>query len=476
MHIHFIGIAGSAIAPLAVMVKTLGHHVTGSEHNKVWEPAKSLLQNAGIKYTEQSTNIKNIQDADLIILGGSTILKDKNNAEYLEAKRLGKPIHGFVYLVEKFITKRNSIVVAGTYGKTTTSSAIAWIFEVADKNPSFMIGGKPLNFQSGVNYSSSDVSVVEGDEFVVLPTLDMNPKFIHYNPTTAIITASKWDHIDVYPSEKQYIEAYFKLLDILRKNNGNLIISLNGENNDKLIKNWGKNNIWMLSTNKDTKIPIKNKTAHTILSTFKGFNDDFTNFTINIDNKKIADFQTTMIGLHNIEDLSLAITTAYINGINVQTIQTAIRTFKGISRRQEIRGKTTTGATIIDDFAHSAIKAKATLEAIRLRYTQKKIIALYSPRISDGEDKEVLKWYPTAFDDADFVIIPHIPVKKSTPKENRIHGIDLVKAIRKTQPNVEYMPQDKQIIKYLKDHTDTNSVIVFMAGKSWDNIINGIKE
>lgn len=467
-HVHFIGIAGSAIAPIAKMMKDLGWKVTGYEHNQVWEPMKSFLKDNNIEYSEIEHNFENLQKADLVVLGGSVLMKDKNDPEFLEAKKLGKKIVGYEQLLQDFVVKKNSVVIAGTYGKTTISSMLAWILETAKLNPSYMSGGQQLNFDSGVRSTDSDYSVVEGDEYVSVWGFDMEPRFVYYKPNHTLITSAKWDHVNVYPMEESYVEAFKKLAKKTEENSGIMLLCATGDNLEKVKKSFkGKVYTYMMKE-KSAEKRMAGNVDYTgeIIEYFP----DKTVFRVYEGVDLLWEFETTMIGDHNVENCVASIAMARILGISVKSIDDALKTFKGIGRRQEVVGKMKSGATVMDDFAHSPIKAKATLEALRTRY-KGKIIAIFNAHATSLADRETLKWYPGVFDKADFVIIPKITVKKSTPKEKRVYGKDVVDAIAKTQPNVEYIPVEENIVKKIQELADKNSLVVFMSSGGWGKLV-----
>lgn len=463
--IHFIGIAGSAIAPLAVMMKELGWEVSGSDEN-VYEPALSLLNSYKIKWSE-GYDVERVKDADLIILGGAPLIKNDENPEFAEAKRIGKQIEGYAYLLKEYVVKEKSIVVTGSYGKTTTSAMINWILEVAGKNPSFMIGGKPVNFDTGVRTTESEYSCLEGDEFVATFGFDMQPRFLHYKPKYAILSSTKWDHINVYPTEESYIEAFHKLANLVEQNQGKLYLCTSGENNEKVEAHYnGELITYML----EGLTSLISKDID-YLATNIIHNNDKTRFKVSYKSSDLGEFETEMIGNHNVENCLAAIALSHDLGIDLSKIKEGIATFKGIKRRQELRGQMSNGAIVIDDFAHSPVKAKATLEALRTRYKDNKIIAIYFPRLTSGEDRRTLDWYPGVFDLANEVIIPKIIVKKTTPKEQRIYGKEYVEAIQKTQPNAHYIPRDEDLIKFIRENSDQDTVVVFMSASGWRGLI-----
>ncbi len=454
--VHFIGIAGSAIAPLAVMMRDLGWEVTGSEHNKVWEPAKSVLAKKGIKYTELEYDLKLVKEADLVIIGNSALLQNPNHPEFIYAKKLGKEIKPFPYLVGKYITSSKSIVIAGSYGKSTITTAVACFLDKLGKNPNFLIGGKPIDYDDGVRVSNNtEYSVVEGDEYISAFNYDMTPKFLYYEPDYTLITSLKWDHADIYRTEEDYIESFKKLADITRKK---IVINVNGENISRL--NLDGCVKYGIDGKGDPDFFARNIKPDGEFELYNGEN-------------LIGKFKTKLIGKHNIEDLVGAIAiifTACENSVDINALKNAVNTFNGTARRLETVGQNIKGATIIDDFAHSPVKAKATLDALRYKYPDKKIIAVYYPRLSLNQNRETLKWYAGAFDNADEVIIPRIIAKKETPKEDRIYGKDITDAIKETQPNVQYMPIEDNMLDYLDKISDKNTIIVIMSSSSVDLI------
>lgn len=464
--VHFIGIAGSATAPLAILMKEKGWEVSGSDE-AVYEPALTLLNKAGITWYE-GYKAENVEDADLIILGGAPLMKDSKNVEYERAKELGKKIQGYAYLVGEYLVKEKSIVVAGSYGKTTTTGIVSWILECADKNPSFMIGGKPSNFEKGVRETKSEYSCCEGDEFVSIYSVDHEPRFVYYKPKYTIISASKWDHINVYPEEKGYVDAYKKLIDKTKGNNGKLYISFTGENNNQLIDYAKGLNLEVTSyavsedLNCGADYLAKDIVSNNYSTDFKVF-DKSGNF--------LGDFTSNVIGKHNIENFLASIVLLLDLSIPIEIIKKGVETFKGISRRLEIVGTNTKSAIIIDDFAHSAMKAQGSLDGLRSAFPNKKIVAVYNPRISAREDRRELDFYKGAFDKADFVIIPRIIVKKSTPKENRIYGADIINAINQTNSRVEYLPKEENLILKLTELSDENTIIVFMSASGWKGLM-----
>lgn len=466
--IHFIGVAGSAIAPIAVMMKKKGWKVSGSDEN-VFEPALSMLEGNDIEWAN-GYDAQRIETADLVVVGGGPLLKNINNVEFVRATQLGKPLISFAVLIGQYAAKKENIVVSGSYGKTTTTAMIAKILETAKVNPSYMMGGKPVDFSSGVKSAEGEYSVLEGDEFPASFGFDMEPKFIYYKPKYAILSATKWDHLDVYTTQESYVEAYYKLTKLVEKNEGQLILCSSGENNEKVAKQFKGDLITYMVEGK--KNLLKGKPQY-VAKDVK-FGEEFTSFTIEHNGESLGAFKTPLIGVHNVENCLAAMVASYEASISLKDIKKGLKDFGGVKRRQEVIGKTKGGAVIMDDFAHSPMKAQATVEALRTRYKKEKIIVIYKPRMSERADNTVLQWYPDAFTDVDHVIIPKMTVKKSMDKDKRVTGKDLVGAIKKGNKNAYYMPKEDAIVEFIEENADKDTLVVFMSAGGWGELIERV--
>lgn len=465
--VHFAGIAGSASAPIAIMMRNKGWEVTGSDSN-VWEPALSLLNNAGIEWTEGYPP-ELVDKADVTVFAGQSLYQVPENPQLTRAKELKKPILGFANIIGEILVKENSLVVAGSYGKSTTTSLIAKILDTAGVNPSFMIGGKPKDFDSGVHNTDSDFSVVEGDEYVTIVSIDKSPKFKYYKPKYGLVTAAKWDHLDVYPTEDEYVEAFVDFAKQVEDNDGVLVVCSSGQNIDRVINNYKGNLVtYMIERSQSVLDQEVDYIAKDI-----DFGDINTpaSFEVVFRGESLGRFETEMFGLPNIENNLAALAITHSAGIDIESIREGSKEFSGIKRRHELVGEMKNGAHVYDDFAHSPMKAKASLEALRSKFTDNKIIAIYMPRMNELGDREVLKWYAEAFTDADVVALPKITVKKSTAKGDRIRGKDLLDAIKKGQPNAFYCPREGDVEALIEREADGNSVVVFMSAGGWGDVL-----
>ena len=237
-HIHFIGIGGTAMASLAVAFQAAGFRVTGSEPKEIFPPMSELLKKNKISYYFPF-NIKKMGRPDEVVVGNAHYSDSNPEVKYVQENNL--KLKHFPRLVEKYLIKKKSVVVAGTYAKTTVSSMLAWVLEQAGKKPNYLIGGLPINFGQGARISPSkggrkdEWSVVEGDEYPAASPWDFSPKFKYYHPKYLVLTSAEWDHMDIYKTRADYIKVFKDLVKKVPKD-GLIIAKLGGENLDEVLK------------------------------------------------------------------------------------------------------------------------------------------------------------------------------------------------------------------------------------------------
>lgn len=459
---YFIGIAGKAMGPLAKAFKDADWKVTGSDQEKVYPPISTYLKENMISYTTGYSAINIPHDADLIIVGRSALMIDPKNQEYFEAKKVGCPVLSYPEVLQQYLVKKNSIVVAGTYGKTTISAIVTWILINAGINPSYMTGGVPMDMEDGVKITSSEYSVIEGDEPPALFETDL-PKFMFYKPKYLVITATKHDHPEIYKTEESYLTAFVNLIKLLPVD-GMLVYNLDNTKRES-IDNFKGKKISYSSENEKADYFVKNIFT----------NNNITQFTVS--GKKEVALETILIGKHNLENICGAVGLCLELRIDQRFIKKAIKSFRGIKTRLEFLGEKG-GRFLYWDLAQHPAKVKGTLDALREHYGYKKIICVFDPSSTGLKYKESLLWYPYNFDHADQVIVGKVSFLKKISSTERVTGREIIESIAKTQKNVIYEPMDEKIVKYLIENTKTDDVIVFMSsgGLRFTNLIEEVKE
>ncbi|MFN0277283.1 MAG: UDP-N-acetylmuramate:L-alanyl-gamma-D-glutamyl-meso-diaminopimelate ligase [Pyrinomonadaceae bacterium] len=392
MHYHLIGICGTAMASLAGMLQARGHKVTGSDQN-VYPPMSTQLESLGIEimqgYKAENTDI----ERDVTVVG-NTIMRGNAELEEVLNRKLEYRSQAEV-VREEFIRGRRSLVVAGTHGKTTTTSIATWVCEVGGLNPTFLVGGVVQNFGQSFRVTDSDYFVIEGDEYDTA-FFDKKPKFMSYLPEIAIVGNIEFDHADIY-KDLDAIKWQFSRLMNLVPGNGRLICGVDSPVVGEVLASMeGKlfTTVETFGLSEDAKWR-----AVDIALTADG-----TRFTVTRDGEVFAEFTTRLLGEFNVRNCLAVIIAAEAWGISPAKIQEAFDTFKSVKRRMEIRG-VERGVTVIDDFAHHPTAVDETLKALRQKYAGNRLIAVFEPRSRSSRLSIFEEQYKKAFTHADVVII-----------------------------------------------------------------------
>ncbi|HSK74735.1 MAG TPA: UDP-N-acetylmuramate:L-alanyl-gamma-D-glutamyl-meso-diaminopimelate ligase [Pyrinomonadaceae bacterium] len=468
MHYHLIGICGTAMASLAGMLQARGHKVTGSDQN-VYPPMSTQLQELGIEiiqgYKAENADI----GADCTIVGNAISRGNAELEEVLNRKLLYRSQAEVVK--EEFIRGRRSLVVAGTHGKTTTTSIAAWVLEAGGLNPSFLVGGIVQNFGASFRVTDSPFFVIEGDEYDTA-YFDKKPKFMHYLPEIAIVNNVEFDHADIY-RDLQEIKFQFSRLMNLVPGNGRLIVGIDSPVAREVLEEMsGKlfTQIETFGTSDDAKWQAR----------YIDFSGDTTRFTVFKENHKWGEFETHLIGEFNVRNCLAVIIAADAWGISKEKIQEAFRTFKSVKRRVEIRG-VERGVTVIDDFAHHPTAVEETLKALRMKYADKRLIAVFEPRSWSSRLSVFQEPYTKAFTYADYVIIAGVyNTSKASELGKVLDTEELVKDISMQGKPAFSFPDADTIVEHLTPELQEGDVVAIMSnggfGRIHDKILDVLRE
>lgn len=428
---YFIGIAGTIMAPLAKVFLDLGWEVSGSDQEKIYPPVSTYLDENKIKYykgySEQNINTP----FDLVIAGRSALMADKNNPEYLKAKNLVDKVFSYPEILRDYLIKENSIVVTGTFGKSTTTALISWILINAGLNPSYAFGGEPINFSDGTKITVSKYSVVEGDETPALGENDP-PKFMYYKPKYLLLTATQFDHPEVYKTKEGYINAYIKLVEMLPKDG---VLFYDPKKVDKKVINAGQCQKMEFLTDFETKINERFKES----------------------------------GLR-------AITLCNFLGIDPLIIKDSVLSFKGLKGRLEFLGEYGERLLYYDLSQHPS-KVSLALNAIKNQNNKGRVFVVFNPSATSLKYKDGLSGYFDAFSGVDKVYIAKVNYLSSVSGENRVKGTDLMEAFGGSN-RIIYEPIEEKIIARLKKDTKTDDIIIFMSSGGLDfiKLIDKVKQ
>jgi UDP-N-acetylmuramate: L-alanyl-gamma-D-glutamyl-meso-diaminopimelate ligase len=466
LKVHFTGICGVGTGALAVALKKAGWTVTGSDKG-FYPPVSTALTEASIPYYA-GWHPENIGEVDIAVAGGVGTSPSNPEIKYFREK--GIRLVSFAEAVGEFLVKKHSIVVVGTWGKTTSSSLLSFIFDKAGMNPSYFSGGVGIGRDAGA-LTDSDWSIIEGDEYQV-SIKERRAKFFHYKPTDLLMTAMSWDHADLYPTEALYMDAFKKLLANLPRK-GKIVYCIDNENLTSLINETIKEGAHdpdaFVSYGKSEKADYR---YSNISHTKAGLS-----FTITYHGKEYV-IKSPMLGAYNIENITGCFAMAREQGIAPGVTSDAIAEFPGLKRRLERRFESADGTlTVIDAHAPTPEKAQAGLQSIREVY-KGKIVAIFEPNIG-GRQRASAHMYDNTFIDATTVFIPRLTKLKidENAEVQPLEGDELATLMRKTHPSVEYVDNDETLvdsaIRYAQDIGPDN-VIVFLGSHGFRGMIEEV--
>ena len=468
MHYHLIGICGTAMASLAGMLQARGHHVTGSDQN-VYPPMSTMLQQLGIAVVQGFKRENLTPTPDCVIVGNAI---PRGNPEVEEALRLKLLYRSQAEVVkEEFIRGRHSLAIAGTHGKTTTTSIAAWVIDQGGLDPSFLIGGVAQNFGSSFRVTNSDYFIIEADEYDTA-YFDKGPKFMHYLPELAIVNNIEFDHADIYRDLDAVKLAFRRFMNLVPEN-GRLIAGWDSPNVRAVVASFGERLFTRLETfgtDSDAKWQVRNA----------DFSRGMSRFEVFCDNQPWGEFQTPLLGEFNLLNCLAVIVAADAWGVSKEQIQSALASFKNVKRRAEIRGEER-GVVVIDDFAHHPTAVRETLRALRARYENRRLIAVFEPRSWSSRLAVFQNDYANAFASADYVVIASVfDSQKVTEKGRALDTGELIDAISQQGKPALALPDADNIVAHIVPVLRSGDVVAIMSnggfGGIHEKILNALRE
>jgi UDP-N-acetylmuramate: L-alanyl-gamma-D-glutamyl-meso-diaminopimelate ligase len=439
--IHFVGICGTAMASVAAMCRDLGHAVTGSDEN-VYPPMSTFLESRGIRILAPY-RAANLDHAPGFIVIGNATTRGNPEVERALDERLN--ICSLPDLArEFFIRGHHSVVVAGTHGKTTTTSLLAWVMESAGLAPGFLIGGIPNNFGCGgrparhlpspISHQPSSIPqhffLTEGDEYDTA-FFDKRSKFVHYLPDTVILNNIEFDHADIFPDLAAVKRAFRQLIAIIPRRGS-------------LIANADDANVREVVVGAQCRIRYFTKA-------------DANEFTL------------PLAGEHNQCNAAAVAVCAAELGLTREQIQHGFSTFTGVKRRMEVRGEEA-GVTVLDDFAHHPTAIAETIRAIRQKYPQRRLWALFEPRSHTTRRNVFQRELAESLDLADGVFISRVHRLRELGENERLNPEAIVEGLRSHGKVAECSSSAEDIINRLVPNLHERDVVAIFSNGRFDGI------
>ncbi len=457
-HIHLIGICGTAMASLAGMLQLRGHRITGSD-TAAYPPMSDLLASLKIPAFEPYSE-KNLEPRPDLVVVGNAISRGNVELEYVLDERI--PFCSMASILhDEFLLGREPLVVAGTHGKTTTTSMLAWIYEVASREiaefaPSFLIGGVAENFGTSFMVRPTRPFVLEGDEYDTA-FFDKGPKFLHYFPDALILTHVEFDHADIY-TDLAAVKTAFKRLVNLVPRRGRIVAFDGSENVSECVaKAFCAVERYGFATG-----------SHWRISNLR-HEGSVTRWTIERGGVLFAEMTLPMAGEHNALNATAAAALAAGQGVRAAAIVEALATFQSVKRRLEVRA-VVGGVTIIDDFAHHPTAIRETLRALRESYPGRRLWAVLEPRSNTLRRNVFELDLVESLGLADRVVVASVFKSESIPVAERLHPEHVVAALNvHGTPAALYADADA-IVGAMAPELESGDVVAILSNGGFGNI------
>lgn len=452
------------MASLAGMLKESGYEVSGSDHN-MYPPMSTELQRLGIEVYSGYSGDHLAAKPDLVVIGNAL---SRGNPEVEQVLDEGIRFASLPEVVrEFFIRGRTSIVVAGTHGKTTTTSLLAWIFEYAGLKPNFLVGGIAQNFDRSFQLGGGPHFIIEGDEYDTA-FFDKGPKFLHYLPHTVLLNNIEFDHADIYADLEAVKLSFRRLINIIPRKGG-----LVSNADDPVACELSQAAFCAVEP---FRVEIATNEKWNSREGGKGFSvrhsgvhAEGTAFTVFRNDEWFGDFDIPLFGDFNVSNAVAAITTAFRFNIHSEIIADALRNFQSVRRRMEIRGKAG-GVTIIDDFGHHPTALQKTLQGIRARFPTGRLWAVVEPRSATMRRRISEEPLARALVHADEAILSEVFALDKIPPNERLSPARVVGLVLQAGKSARFIATTDSIVDICVPLTRPGDVVVVFSNGGFDNI------
>lgn len=459
-HIHLIGVCGTAMASLAGMLKQRGFRVTGSDA-AAYPPMSDFLAELGIPVA-QPFDARNLAPTPDLVVVGNAISRGNVELECVLDHRI--PFCSLPQLLhDEFLRGKEVLVVAGTHGKTTTTSMLSWIFHTAGLQPSFLIGGIAENFGSSFHLGEGKQFILEGDEYDTA-FFDKGPKFLHYFPDSVILTSVEFDHADIY-KDLDAVETAFKRLVNLVPRRGRIVAFdgvANGSSESPSLRRClakafcpverygvGEHSAWKIA---DLKLQSGG-----------------TSWSVLRDGSPWADFEFGLAGEYNVWNATAAAALAANCGIPKEAIAAALKTFKSVKRRLEVKAQVS-GITIIDDFAHHPTAIAGTLKALRARYSGARLWAILEPRSNTLRRRVLQHDLARSLALADEVIVAGVFRSEAVPENERLDVPTLAAELNQLGRRPRLIADADAIVEQIAPELRSGDVVAILSNGGFGGI------
>ncbi len=455
---------------VAGLLAAAGHEVRGSDA-AVYPPMSDQLAELGVPVMMPYTASNLDWGPELVVVGN---VHGKDHVEVVAAQERAIPLTSFPAVIgEQLLDGKTSIVVAGTHGKTTTTSLLGHILLDAGRDPSLFVGGVPVGLGHGWRLGHGPAFVIEGDEYDTA-FFDKGPKFAHYKPNIAILTSVELDHVDIFPSFDAVRDTFKRLVALIPADG--LLVAFAESADVRAIAKTAQCRVEQycvlggdggeFEEFSDGGMPAGINWWARNLEVGKSGR---VSFDVYHDGERVERFETLLVGRHNVGNCIAAIAVAHAQGLSIKDIQRGVASFAGVRRRQELRG-IAGGVTVLDDYAHHPTAVRETLKALRKRFPKRRLIAVYEPRSATSRRKTFQNEFAEAFSHADEVIVGRMFDPSKIPAEDRFDPERLALDLHRSGTKAAYVPDVDAIVRQLAESAAPGDVVCVLSSGSFDGL------
>lgn len=453
MYIYFIAIGGTGMAPLACLLQERGHRIGGVD-GPLYPPMSSLLEAAGIEPLV-GWDPSHLEPApDLVIVGNAV---HRSNPEAVEVERRGiERISMPQALGRFFLADRRPLVVAGTHGKTTTTSMAAWVYSRCGADPGYLIGGVPRNFDRSFEIGRGERFIIEGDEYNAA-YFDRGPKFLHYRPQTVLLTSVEYDHADLYPDPETLRAAYRQLVALVPEDG--LLVACGDSQEVREVAALARSRVIFYGLD-----PANEVSPRALASGPEG-----SRFTVADGAVGGVELALRVPGEHNLQNALAVWAAARHDGLGASETAAALAAFRGVKRRLEELG-TARGVTVVDDFAHHPTAVGKSLEGLRQKHPGRRLVALFEPRSLTAGRAFFFDRYRQAFAHADAVLIAPLFHRRRLAPEERLDTVALARRLGEAGVRAETCASVGEVLDRALEWAAAGDVMVTMSSGAFEGL------
>ncbi len=456
---HFIGIAGKGMSAVALLLREQGWGITGSDEG-FYPPVSTYLEKAGVSFAHGYKKENIPADADIIVIGKNAKLVPESNEEVKAALESGKKVQSFPDVLEELTKEKDSVVVVGSYGKSTSTALLSWCLTQAGKDPSYFIGEVTKGLSSHAHSGSSNVWVLEGDEYPS-SNWDPSPKFLHYNAGTVLLTSATHDHVNIYPTHEAYLAPFKQLLASLLSVDGLLVANAGEQYAHALAQEFSGETV--LYSLHDTNY------WHPANISYGGT----TTFDLMKGAEKIVSLSTTLLGTHNIENIvGVASLLLEKKLLTLEELASGVATFQGVKRRLELLSPASR-LPVYEGFGSSYEKARSAIEAMRKHFPQRDLYIVFEPHTFSWRNKNMVEWYDTVFQGAEKVYI-YEPASQGKDTHDQLSHEDIVARVIQSGINAKAITSPDEALANIQEEVRDDAAILLLTSGGLDGLIETI--